>query len=86
MEEEMDREREARKRAAERREMEHEEKVTQEVLSRARSAAEVEVEGEERKGEAMVRAQVRVGLQRAENERGVLALRGERAGSFRGSA
>lgn len=85
MEEEMDREREARKRAAEKRQMEHEEKVTMEVLSRARSVAEVEVEGEERKGETMVRAQVRVGLQRAENERGVLALSRDKAGgSFRG--
>ncbi|SPN98459.1 uncharacterized protein DNG_01503 [Cephalotrichum gorgonifer] len=67
----------ARRRAEERAEMEHEERLTREVLSRARSEAELGVEAEERRAEAEVRGQVRVGLQRAENERGVLAIRGE---------
>lgn len=55
----------------------HEEAVTRETLARERSAAEVGVEGEERKAEAMVGGMVKVGLQRAENERGVLAIRGQ---------
>ena len=89
VEEEAERARDERRRIREREVMAFEEGVTREVMSRARSVAEMEVEGEERKGEAMVRAQVRVGMQRAENERGVMTLRGEKGtgrgggGSFR---
>lgn len=78
--EEVDRKAAERRREEEERMLAHEEAVTREVLARARSAAEVGVEGEERRAEAMVGGMVRVGLQRAENERGVLAIRGQQGG------